>query len=50
MVRKLVSAIEPGYHVAPLLPCSSSGIVAACIWSFAIGVLVGVNIAFYFAN
>lgn len=50
MVKKLVSAIEPGYYAAPLLPCSSSGIVAACVWSFSVGVLVGVKIAFYFAN
>lgn len=50
MVQKLVEAIEPGYHLAPLMPCSSAAVVAACVWSFAMGVLVGVNIAIHFAN
>lgn len=45
MVRKLVAAIEPGYHVGPLVPQCGPHVVAACAWSFAVGVMVGFNVA-----
>lgn len=50
MVQKLVQAIGPGYRLAPLVPCSNAAIVAACAWSFAMGLMLGANIALYFAR